>query len=329
MIFLQGKVLCDSDSPLKALDNHLKYQEVASAISRGEGFHIRLLGKERALYTAALFSFAGESFIFRQGVSLAPLDQMIEKLNRSIVLYSLLILLCVFLICLWGAWSVSLPLSSVLKKIYRMKRITVSGEITKHLSSDDEWIIVEKALDKAEEGVKKYLDELDRENEKLTTVMESMSDSILAIGLDENVLFANGQFKKKFLSKKIKREDLSKFKIWEISRHMKLQDLFHKAIVEAHPVHLENMELPVKGGKETKVFDVRINPLLGQTGGAFGAVGIFYDITERRMAEKMREDFIINISHEVRTPLTAMKGFVQILKKGPWGSPGQILPRKN
>ena len=74
------------------------------------------------------------------------------------------------------------------------------------------------------------------------------------------------------------------------------------------------MELPVKDGKQIAFFDVEVNPLFDQKGVVFGAVGILHDVTERKMAEQMREDFVANISHEVRTPLTAVKGFVQLLK---------------
>ncbi len=320
---IQGQVLCDNHSKPESLENHLKYKEIADAARFGQGTVIRAtsITQTRFFYSAITIESSlndlNQKFIIRWAIPTAKLDSTLKRLDQAAFIFLLCLLLSISFVSLWSSLQVSFPLRSILRKIDGMKKITRSEDPFSQYASKDEWIIVEKTLDQAQRGFKKYIDELYNENEKMGTVMESISDSILAIGLDENILFANKQFKKNFLNKEIKRQDVSKFKIWEINRNIKVQDLFNETLTTAQSVRLGNMELPIKDGRRTSFFDIKINPLLDQKGKVFGAVGIFHDVTERKMAEQMREDFVVNVSHEVRTPLTAMKGFVQILKETP------------
>lgn len=151
----------------------------------------------------------------------------------------------------------------------------------------------------------------------MATVMESISDSILAIGLQEEILFANQQFKKNFFPKEMRKKEIHPFKIWEITQNAELKNLFNECLLKGDMVKKRNVELSTKRGKRKLFFDIKVNPLLNQKGEVFGAVGVFHDVTERKLADQMREDFVANVSHEIRTPLTAIKGHAQIICQTP------------
>ncbi|MCR9205587.1 MAG: PAS domain-containing protein, partial [Halobacteriovoraceae bacterium] len=323
LINTQGKVLCDNYLKPELMEDQLGFPEIQEAMRLGFSSQIRfdpVAGTNMIFGATSIDSnHAGlkERFIIRQTVPLHKLDTAMKELDRSIIIFLFPLLVLTSLVSLWGSLQVSFPLRSILKKVDRMKRVTKDDATSFNFSSKDEWSIVEKTLDKAQQGLERYLEQLYNENEKMGTVMESITDSILAIGMDEEILFANHHFKKNFLSKSIKHKEIVNFKIWEITTDLELQSLFNDCLLTGEPVKRRNIELPIKGGKRNSFFDVKVNPLFDQKGDIFGAVGVFHDVTERKLAEQMREDFVANVSHEIRTPLTAIKGFAQVIKDTP------------
>ena len=67
---------------------------------------------------------------------------------------------------------------------------------------------------------------------------------------------------------------------------------------------------------EERVIDVKSSPLLDANQQQKGALIVFNDVTQMRRLENMRRDFVANVSHEIKTPLTAIKGFVETLQQG-------------
>jgi two-component system phosphate regulon sensor histidine kinase PhoR len=332
LINTQGRVLCDNYLKPELLENQLDYPEIQDALRFGFSSQIRFeqVAGTNMIYGAVsidtLISGIKERYIIRQTVPLHKLDRAMKELDRSIFIFLFPLLILSSLVSLWGSLQVSSPLRSILKKVDRMKRVTKDQIPAVSFNPHDEWGIVEKTLDQAQEGLERYIEQLYNENEKMGTVMESITDSILAVGLDEDILFANHHFKKNFLSKVIKDKDILSFRIWEITNDIELQTLFNDCLLTGEPVKRRNIELPIKGGKRNSFFDVKVNPLFDQKGDIFGAVGVFHDVTERKLADQMREDFVANVSHEIRTPLTAIKGFTQVIKDTPPEDHVNVMP---
>ncbi len=332
IINAQGRVLCDNYQKAELLDNQLSLKEVGQALRLGFGRQIRfdkISGTNQiygAISLATEVNGLKQTFIIRQTVPLDNLDEAMSELDRAILIFLLPLLIVTSLASLWGSLQVSFPLRSILKKVDLMKRVTSQDSTNYKAEPSDEWGLVEKTLDRAQQGLEIYIEQLYKENQKMGTVMESITDSILAIGLNEEILFANHQFKKNFLSKDIKHKEIDNFKIWEVTRDLELQTLFNDCLITAEPVKRRNMELQIKGGKRLSYFDIKVNPLFTRKGEVFGAVGVFHDMTERKLAEQMREDFVANVSHEIRTPLTAIKGFAQIIRDTPTDKQESVKP---
>lgn len=332
LIDSQGKVLCDNFVNPMTMEDQLHFPEIQDALKIGFASRIRFdkVANSNLLYGAVsvngLIKELNTRYIIRQTVSLSKLDKAMKELDHSIIIFLFPLLLLTSLFSLWGSLHVSFPLRSILKKVDQMKRVTKDDSSSYLYGPKDEWSIVESTLDRAQEGLERYIDQLYNENEKMATVMESITDSILAIGLDEEILFANPQFKKNFLAKHIKKKDILNYKIWEVTRDIDLQTLFNECLLKGEGVKKQNMELSIKGGKRNSFFDVKVNPVIDQKGEVFGAVGVFHDVTERKLAEQMREDFVANVGHEIRTPLTAIKGFAQVIRDTPPEQMDSIRP---
>jgi len=62
--------------------------------------------------------------------------------------------------------------------------------------------------------------------------------------------------------------------------------------------------------------NLKSSPLLDANKESIGSLVVFNDVTQLRRLENMRRDFVANVSHEIKTPLTAIKGFVETLHRG-------------
>lgn len=311
----RGTAVCDNVVALEKIESLFPKEEVRDAIRLGEGTAVRDEGQGPEVFGAISIDIQldgmQQRFIIRQSIPLGKISEAMQEWDKTIISLLFPLLIITSLISLWGSLQVSTPLRGILTKIEKMKRVTQDTTLTEE---EDEWLIVEKTLENAQKGLESFLDELHKENEKMFTVMESIKDSLLAVGKDNEVLFVNNHFRKTFLNKTIKKKELAQLKLWEVIRDQQIQNLYKEAFESLELKKIRNLELPVKGGKRNGYFDVRISPLMNSNNETFGAVAVFHDVTDRKLADQMREDFVANVSHEVRTPLTAMKGYVQILK---------------
>jgi two-component system, OmpR family, phosphate regulon sensor histidine kinase PhoR len=327
LIALDGTPLCDTQVPLQELNNHNDRPEVILAFEEAIGFSSRFSGSTgtRFMYGAIIIRDNEDrpQFILRQSFPLEQMTSAMKSLDRSIMIFVFPLLILTSLFSLYGSLQVSSPLRSLLAKIDHMKRISHRARDKESLSSNDqsfleresdEWLLLEKTLDRAKVDLENYLSELYVENEKITILMESISDSILAISKSEMILLANGQFKKNFVPLDFKKRDLTDYKIWEIFRDTEVQEIYREVLQSEVSKKVRNLQFDIKGGKAKGYFDMTVSPMHDSQNNVIGAVCVFHNVTDRKSAEQLREDFVTNVSHEVRTPLTALKGYVQILK---------------
>jgi two-component system phosphate regulon sensor histidine kinase PhoR len=100
--------------------------------------------------------------------------------------------------------------------------------------------------------------------------------------------------------------------IQEVVRSPALQQFIRKALNTKHPSE-EDITL---FQNEERVIGVKSSPILDTNQDQIGTLVVFHDVTQLRRLENMRRDFVANVSHEIKTPLTAIKGFVETLQQG-------------
>lgn len=335
LIGMDGTVRCDNYRLDKGFDNHLYRPEIQQAIESQQGSSSRYsisVGKNMVYVARLLRPTSPDPVFLRVSMPTQNIDEAMQKLDRSIYIFIFPIFLITTLMSLYASLQVSSPLSSLLEKVERMKKIRAkksSSLVDKQSDAEDsdEWEILERTLDRAKDDLESYINELFIENEKINTLMESISDCLFAINLDHSILFANGQFKKNFLKKDISQKDLNNYKFWEILRDQDISELFVEVLKTQEPRKSRNHLLTVKDGKAQSYYDLTISPLKNNDNTIMGAVCVLHNVTDRKTAEQLREDFVANVSHEVRTPLTALKGYVQML--GSFLEENQIEQKEN
>lgn len=167
---------------------------------------------------------------------------------------------------------------------------------------------VEAAIGKASETSEETIEEIRAQRDELSTLVAGISDAILAIDIDEAPLFYNTQFAVLVGQESMKRE---RVKLLELIRDPDVVHAYRFSIEEGKIFQLKAVAVTQRDRK--KFYSLSVSPLRRPDRSVYGAVGIFHDVTELKLAEQMRIDFVANVSHELRTPLTAIKGYTDTL----------------
>ena len=146
---------------------------------------------------------------------------------------------------------------------------------------------------------------LDRDN--FETILSSMVEAVIVINSKGRIEHASPNFCQ--LLELRSKETQGKL-YWEIIWNQGINDsikeaLFHKQAVKK--------EINIIGPQES-FFSMQISPVMGKDDKLLSLIAVFHDITELKKLEKIRAEFVANVSHELKTPLTAIKGFVETLK---------------
>ena len=307
----EGNVLCDSSVEAKQMSNYLDAPEIKLVKEVGAGEIIRRsrVFPMEMFYSATIIPQKNQPpMILRKSVPINQLNHILNLLNKSIFFFLLPMILVITLGILWASFKFAFPMQQLLRKVEKIKRINLPYY-------DNEWTLIGSALDEARQDIETFLDELYLENKKFSILVESINEAILAVGKSGEILFANERFKKFFFTPHLQRQEISKINIWSTLKNREVKAYFDKALQENTNQKYLNLEIPTNSGRSLSYFELSISLLHDTKGRVLGAVGVFHDETQRRLNEQMRVDFVANVSHEVRTPLTALKGYAQILKE--------------
>lgn len=317
IIDLSGKVVCDNKMPLNDLNNHKDRPEVQKAISENFGTSIRYSDSMRGelIYGAIrLTNSEQKEFILRLSLPLTKLNDALFQMDKTIILFLLPLLIAISLLSLYASLKASTPLKAMLIKLANVDK-NIPQEASPY---QDEWELLEKSIDMAQGDRNKLSYKLNREYTIKTNLLESISESILAVKKDGRILFANKNFIKNFLPAEkldLGPDSLRKGILSDYFQQQDIDKLLKESLEKQSTLHLNSLLLKIKGNKHDAYFDITTSPITLSQDNPYGVVCVFREVTERILTEQMRENFVANVSHEVRTPLTAMKGYVQTLKQ--------------
>ena len=154
------------------------------------------------------------------------------------------------------------------------------------------------------------VDEVARDREQLRTVLAGMAEGVVAFDAEQRVLFVNARAAQLLefptTSRAVGR------RLWEITRQLGILEAAGNGLSSDAP---HRQELDWKGDAERSLA-VTVAKLPADGRDAPGAVMVLNDITEIRRLERLRQDFVANVSHELKTPLANIKSSVEVLLDG-------------
>ncbi len=311
VIALNGQVMGDSKVPVRELanlDNHASRPEVRAALLTGQGDSIRYSATLRTdmLYVALPFDSAGgEKGILRLALPLSSVENARASLHAllgaSLAIAVLLSLLLSFI------------LSNVTSRSLRTMAATAvrigRGEFGTRIpvTSNDEVGELAEVLNDMAVLIEGQLERISAEKARRDTILRGMGEGLMVADASGIVTLVNPAFHTLFaIGDEVEGQPLI-----HISRHPDLHDSF-RLVVATGNERLEEIILPAPSEKTVLTHWV---PLL-EDGELQGVVAVFHDISDGKRLEKIRRDFVANLSHELRTPVTIIKGYAEALLSG-------------
>ncbi len=315
VILLSGKVAGDSEADPSEMDNHLDRPEVVRAMAGETGVYSRYSKTlHESMIHIAVPLKDGEKLvgILRTSANLKSIAGQLEIIQHHIVFWVLITALMV----VGAAFLFSRRLSYPLQKIREGAEYFARGELNYRLPlfASSETKSLAKTMNDMAVRLDERMQTIVRQRKELEAVLSSMGEGVIAISLEETIISANlvaaGMFEHK-------PSEMANRSIHETIRNQNFHRFVRVALLDEKK-HEEDIVFYLK---TEAVFNTRSNPLIDAMGKCIGILVVLRDVTRLRRLENMRREFASNVSHEIKTPLTAIKGFAETLRNGALNHP--------
>ncbi|HPN09341.1 MAG TPA: ATP-binding protein [Syntrophales bacterium] len=305
-----GKVRADSSEKDQKMDNHLNRSEVQEARLKGVGTAIRYSRtlQQNMLYVAVAVREKDrlQGYV-RLARSLEEVSSSIEHLYRSLYLTLFIIAIPSLLLAFLFARNIASPIGRLRELTQRMR----AGERPPPLlvESDDELGRLTQDVNYLLEGQQEKIRLATEEKSKLEAAFDGMVEGVLTLDRDSRIDQFNRGLRK--MLGKGRAEILGKTPL-EVFRSADLQTALQRFREKGETIWQE-VSL---GDEKPLILDVNISAIRGFPGDEGKVMMVFHDVTRLKQLERMRMDFVANVTHEIRTPLTAILGYIETLQQG-------------
>ena len=310
VILPSGLVVGDSRETPRLMDNHADRPEIATALKGNIGMSRRFSNTlmQKMMYVAVpLKNDQAPYGVIRVSLPTTSIDKELRSIQIKIALGGLLIAIMAAGISLLISRRISRPIEEMKKGADHF----AAGELTHRLTAPDseEMASLAEALNQMAAQLNRRIKTIISQRNELETVLASMLEGVIAIDNEERIININAAAAEFFDSKP---EECPGRNLQEVIRNSALQQFVRESISSQVPKE-DDINLYHNG---EKTLNLQSSPLLDANKEHIGTLVVFNDVTHLRRLENMRRDFVANVSHEIKTPLTAIKGFVETLHRG-------------
>lgn len=304
-----GRVIGDSEKNPLEMDNHSTREEEVLAAKEGIGRAIRYsdtLDRKMLYVAGAVVSDQGFDGYIRLSMGL---DAVSEGLNRAwMIMAGGLVLL--FIAATLVSYKVASSMTSPLEQITRVaRRITdLDYDARVPMRRKDEVGQLANAINAMADSLQAQLKTIRDNEDLLQSVLDNMTGGIVMINAEGEIALLN-RASEKLLD--VKNSEMTGYSYKELKHHYELTRLIEEGVSRKEPIH-----------EERSIYNpteriVRLDgvPMM-QDGSYRGMLFLLQEVTEIRRLEKMRSEFVANVSHELKTPVAAVKGFAETLLGG-------------
>ncbi|MDT8442243.1 MAG: ATP-binding protein [Desulfuromonadales bacterium] len=315
LIDRQGVVLVDSDEEPPRMDNHGSRPEVAAALHGEVGVATRFSHtlQQTMMYVAVpLPADTGIDGCLRTALPLASITRTLHGTLLRVIGSGMLIGLLATLFSLWLSRRISRPLEEMTRQAQRF----ATGELDQRLPryGSEELGNLADSMNRMAAQLDERIRTIVRQRNEQEAVLASMIEGVIAIDRDETIIRLN-QAASSLLN--LDRQVVGRT-VREVLRKPDLLQFIDRALASREPVE-DSLSLLI--GSSPRFLQAHGTPLRDARGHEIGVLIVFNDITRLQRLENIRRDFVANVSHELKTPITAIKGSVETLIGGALDDP--------
>jgi len=301
IITSDGTVIADSDvKDLSQLENHQYRKEVMDALNSGAGFTMRYSStlKTDLLYYALL----KDSLIIRLAKPLYEVDRSLSFLKNLVFNVSIFALIASIIIII----IVSIKITKPLKDTVGFADDFAKGNYKKRILnySNDEIGNLQKALNKMADKIVDTINDHVFEHKKLEATLDSISDGIAMVDSGKNIVIYNNSF----LSMLSITTDIKDKRYFEIIRNStlnaRIENSLKKGDKDIFEIEMTN----------DRFYEAVINPIQEEQI-IQGILVVLHDISEKKKIERIKSDLVSNVSHELKTPIAIVRGYLETIKE--------------
>jgi len=307
-----GKVLADSEKSQKEIpemESHLYRPEVKMALVNEVGIDTRYSStlKIDMLYVALPIKENKELIgVVRLALPLESVEKTLNEIRKTVLLGLIFALAFAFVLGSIIAAQAIRPINRMIQVSRRFSKGDFSRRIMQ--VSKDEIGELAATLNKMAQDIEDKIKEVKTQNQKLAAIFNSMIEGVIVIDRVGYIISVNPTIERLFT---ILRKDVEGKIFLEAIRNNDIAEVISAALKRGKSVSSEILLIyPVR-----RTFEVNATPIFDNNV-ISGCLVVVHDITEIRRLETIRSDFVANVSHELKTPLTSIKGFVETLLEG-------------
>lgn len=165
-------------------------------------------------------------------------------------------------------------------------------------------------LDESIKEINDYISRFKEENKLYSRIFQSTQEGVIVVNKSKEILRMNPTALRLLnvdSSQSLDGRQLIEF-IWNYALDEMTRKVIETGDIFSGEISFDHLN--------NRILDVTVSPLFNEKGEIRGAIMVFADITEKKKLEKIRQDFISNVSHELKTPLTSIKAMVEVLLEG-------------
>ncbi len=333
-----GLVLGDSEADYTGMENHSEREEVKEAIQTGIGKAIRFSNTMDTDYVYIAVPIKNSQIIARLSMPLSQIKN-IQNIVLGYISLGLIISICVTLIiALRFSKSIINPIEELVAKSSEISfgNYNARAEIKSH----DEIAKLAESFNKMAHQLEETVSDLKDKNFKMDTILNNMTDGIIAVDKYKKIIMINSVACSLFdiVPNEFTKENLIGRNFIEVIREVQIENMLNetlsKKVILSNDFNIDHagiktyriVTIPVKPLNKVQLpeqlnINIKDNGYLNSDDNSFskfrnGAIISIQDVTNIRKLEKIRTEFVSNVTHELKTPLTSIRGFIETLRNG-------------
>ncbi len=239
----------------------------------------------------------------------ANMESVYETINQSKQIFVQAMIIGLAITVVLGTFiakSITTPINDVTEKAEKMAQGDFSQEVS--VKSNDEIGRLADMFNLLRKQLDTTLFEMSSEKNKMETILQNMADGLIAVNLEGQIIHANpaAMSMLKVTSEDIEKENYNTL-IKQLNEELSLEKLIEKC---------SNSEFAGVFEQGGLTYSTRYDWFKDEDGNDVGIIILLQDITQRQKLENMQMDFVANVSHELKTPLTTIKSYTETLLNG-------------